>query len=342
MQVDTDKWSERYRSATLDPRSQRVLVTNLAGTRQECDVSEPLVCNGFGRIRHFRRAASKGWPENPLPIDPAARALGLDRHFTEVRALVFQNAACNWRCWYCFVPFDLLSAHPKTSAWLSAKELVDLYLQEQNHPPVLDLSGGQPELTPEWVLWVMTELKERGLEDSVYLWSDDNLSTDYFWRYLSSAEQEFVADYRNYGRVGCFKGFDEESFAYNTATTPDVFERQFDLMTRYLASGIDMYAYVTFTAPNRDRIEEKISRFVDRLQALDFNLPLRTIPLEVQAFSPVLPRLNADHVAAMQNQEFAVGAWQEELAKRFPDDLLHRSIADVPLCYLRRASVVNR
>jgi uncharacterized Fe-S cluster-containing radical SAM superfamily protein len=340
MPVDTDKWSEQYRSATIDPTRQTILVTNLAGTRQECDITEPLVCSGFGRIRHFRRVTSKGWPENPLPIDPATRALGLDRHLNEVRALVFQNAACNWRCWYCFVPFDLLSANPKTSAWLSAKELVDLSLQELSHTPVLDLSGGQPELTPEWVLWVMAELKERGVEDSVYLWSDDNLSNDYFWRYLSSAEQEFVAEYRNYGRVGCFKGFDAESFAYNTAATPDVFERQFELMARYLATGIDMYAYVTFTTPNGHGIEEKMRHFVDRLQAIDFNLPLRTIPLEVQAFSPVLPRLNADHVAAMMNQEVAARAWQEELTKRFSDDLLHRSIADIPLA--RHSSVVNR
>jgi uncharacterized Fe-S cluster-containing radical SAM superfamily protein len=342
MPVDTDKWSERYRSATLDLGNQRVLVTNLAGTGQECDVSEPLVCSGFGRIRHFRRAASKGWPENPLPIDPAARALGLDGCLPEVRAVVFQNAACNWRCWYCFVPFDLLSANPKTSSWLGAKELVDLYLRDQDHAPVLDLSGGQPELTPEWVLWVMTELKGRGLEDSVYLWSDDNLSTDYFWRYLSLAQQEFVAEYQNYGRVGCFKGFDEQSFAYNTATTSDVFERQFDLMRRYLTIGIDMYAYVTFTTPNRDRIREKMSRFVDRLRALNVNLPLRTVPLEVQTFSPVLPRLNAEHVEAIANQRFAVDAWQGELAKRFPADLLRQCIGDVPLRHLRAGSGVNR
>lgn len=340
MQVDTEKWSERFRRATLDLQNQRVLVSNLNDTLQQCDVSEPLVCNGFGRIRHFRRAVSNGWPQNSLPLDPAASALGTEYSY-DVRAIVFQNAACNWRCWYCFVPFELLAAHPKTSRWLSAKELVDLYVQEKHHAPVLDLSGGQPELTPEWVFWVMTELKERSLEDSVYLWSDDNLSTDYFWRYLSSAQQEFVAGYRNYGRVGCFKGFDEESFAYNTAATTDLFERQFELMHRYLSAGIDMYAYATFTTPNRDRITERMRCFVDRLQRIDPNLPLRTIPLEVQAFSPVLPRLNSVHTAALENQTFAVGAWQEELARRFRRDLLSRPIVDIPLVQSRPSSAVS-
>jgi len=53
---------------------------------------------------------------------------------------------------------------------------------------MIDLSGGQPDLTPEWIPWMMEELNNRGLTDKVYLWSDDNLSNDYFWKYLSDAE----------------------------------------------------------------------------------------------------------------------------------------------------------
>ena len=65
---------------------------------------------GFGRIRHFRRSTSPGWPSNPLPIDPACKFLGTPAEDV-ARAQVFQNAVCNWRCWYCFVPFELLSAN---------------------------------------------------------------------------------------------------------------------------------------------------------------------------------------------------------------------------------------
>jgi len=32
----------------------------------------------------------------------------------------------------------------------------------------------------------MKELNCRGLAEQTYLWSDDNLSTDYFWRFLSA------------------------------------------------------------------------------------------------------------------------------------------------------------
>ena len=46
-----------------------------------------------------------------------------------MRAQVFQNAVCNWRCWWCYVPFELLSGSPKHSAMLAAGQLVDSYLQ---------------------------------------------------------------------------------------------------------------------------------------------------------------------------------------------------------------------
>lgn len=84
---------------------------------------------------------------------------------------------------------------------------------------------------------MMTELRARGLERHVYLWSDDNLSTDYFWRFLSDADRELVATYPTYGRVCCFKGFNAASFAFNTRAEPALFERQFVLMQRLLTLG---------------------------------------------------------------------------------------------------------
>src|SRR5688500_7790156 len=110
--IDTDAVSARYRQAAVDPDRRRLLVTDFRGTEQERDLTEPANCGGYGRVRHFRRATAAGWPPNPLPIDPAARALGLGP-VDAIRAQVFQNAVCNWRCWYCFVDFKLLAANRK-------------------------------------------------------------------------------------------------------------------------------------------------------------------------------------------------------------------------------------
>src|SRR5919112_1077573 len=237
MPINTDVISARYREQSVDLSGKRLLVTNFHNTEQEEDFTEPANCNGFGRVRHFHRKTSEGWPENPLPIDPACKALGL-HPVNMLRAQVFQNASCNWRCWYCFVPFDLLAATRKYSDWLSPAQLIDLYLQQPDPPKMIDLTGGQPDLVPEWVPWMMSEVRARGLESEIYLWSDDNLSNDYFWRFLSDEAREVIAGHRNYGRVCCFKGFNAESFAFNTLAEPALFEGQFELMGRLLTVGI--------------------------------------------------------------------------------------------------------
>jgi uncharacterized Fe-S cluster-containing radical SAM superfamily protein len=334
--IDTDAFSLALRPRAVDTDARRLLMTDLRGSKQERDLTEPVNCGGFGRIRHFRRRTAAGWPPNPIPIEPALRALvpsGATRA-AELRTQVFQNAACNWRCWYCFVDFALLSADPRRGAWLSADELVELYLAEPDRPPVIDLTGGQPDLVPEWVPWMMRALSDQGLDRTVYLWSDDNLSNDYFWRFLTDADRELIAGYRHYGKVGCFKGYSAASFAFNTRADPALFDQQFDLMGRLLQLGIDQYAYVTLTTPSVADITDEMPRFVDRLQELDPNLPLRTVPLEIRPFTPLEEQrhLSADDMqAAMRNQRTAVESWNDELAQRFSPSARSRAITDVPL-----------
>jgi uncharacterized Fe-S cluster-containing radical SAM superfamily protein len=328
--IDTDAVSARYRAGAVRPAEGRLLVTDFRGSEQEQDLTDPANCEGLGRIRHFRRQTSAGWPPNPLPIEPAARFLGI-RLERVLRAQVFQNAVCNWRCWYCYVPFNLLAAHPSHSRWVTADELVELYLREPGRPQVIDLSGGQPDLVPEWLPWTIRALRDRGMEGSVYLWSDDNLSNDYFWRCLSEADLDLISSFRGYGRVGCFKGFDSESFAFNTAAGPGLFDRQFELLGRLIRFRLDVYGYVTLTAPSRDGILSGVPRFLDRLQAVAPNLPLRVIPLEVQVFTPVRSRIDRTRRESLTLQFEAVSVWQRELERRFSAADLGRQVVDVRL-----------
>ena len=326
--INTDQFSAVLREKSIDLNNRRLLITRIRGSEQEADLTEPPNCNGVGRIRHFRRQTSLGWPSNPLPIDPACRRLELPRN-DSLRAQVFQNAACNWRCWYCYVPFSLLNADPKQSEWRSASELIELYLEEPNRPRMIDLTGGQPDLVPEWIPWMMRELQERGLSDEVYLWSDDNLSNDYFWQYLTDADVELVRNYVNYGKVCCFKGFSDQSFAFKTGASVECFDRQFSLFERYLGLGIDLYGYVTLTTPTVENIQVDMGRFIDRLQGIDETLPLRIVPLEVRAFSPVASRMTPTHDLAIRNQQVAVECWRNQLSNRFLVSELAADIYDV-------------
>lgn len=322
--------SEKHRSKIIRLDTNQILIANMSNSLQEQDLTKPVNCNGLGRIHHFRRKSTSPWPENPLPLDPACKALGLPK--TDLlEAQVFQCAACNFDCWYCFVPTNLMRADIKHSEWCDSKLLIDLYLEQNELPKIIDLSGGQPELVPEWVLWMMNEIRKRDLSSCIYLWSDDNLSTDFFWRFLTDSQRGTIENYSSYGRVGCFKGFDEQSFGFNTNMEQSLFQQQFKLMKKLLRTKIDIYAYVIFTTPTIDNIDRKIHEFIERLQELNENLPLRTVPLEIKPFVPMIQRLDHIRKKALEYQYIVVRRWQEELERRFPQEMRDKTISDIKL-----------
>lgn len=331
--INTERFAAHLRARAIDIEGGRVLISRLAGSGQEVDLTLPVNCNGYGRIRHFRLGTVEGWPDNPLPIAPACRTLGIAPVPDMMTALVFQNAACAWRCWYCFVPEELLKADPNHSAWLTAAELVDFYRQIPDAPRIIDLSGGSPDLVPEWTLWMMRALADAGLAETTYLWTDDNLSTTYLFDALTPADFELLRRYRNYGRVCCVKGFDARSFAFNTRATPQDYDRQFKVLRRVLDLGLDVYGYVTLTSPHSDGVFQGVADLMDRLQAIDPNYPLRVIPLRIQVFTPVEQRLVRDDARerSLAVQEEAIAAWLNELERRFSPELRALQICDVPL-----------
>ena len=143
--IDTTSFAIAMRDRIIRPASREVLMSRLTGSDQERDLTVPTNCGGLGRVRHFVRATPPGWLPNPLPIDPACKALGLSRR-DRMKAQVFQIAACAWRCWYCYVPFNLLSGDASRGEWVTPDDLVARYTQERDRPGIIDLSGGSPDL----------------------------------------------------------------------------------------------------------------------------------------------------------------------------------------------------
>lgn len=328
--IDTEEVSTHLREKAINVAERKLLITNFHNTQQEEDLSEPANCNGFGRIRHFRLGSGANWPLNPLPILPAAKALGTASG-SEIRAQVFQNSVCNWRCWYCFVDFKLLSGNSNYSSSLSCDEMLDLYLAENNPPDMIDLTGGQPDLTPEWIPWMMEALQKRGLDKSVYLWSDDNLSNDYFWQYLTQPQIDIIRTYKMYSRVCCFKGIDELSFSLNTKANPVLFDQQFVLAKKLHKLGIDLYFYITITAPTSTDFITAIPKFLDRVQQIHPNLPLRIVPLEIFPFTPVKSRMNDMTNDLIAGQYKAIEIWQKELQQRFDSSFAALPITEIPI-----------
>ena len=186
-------------------------------------------------------------------------------------------------------------------------------------------------MVPEWTLWMMEALEERGLAGSLFLWSDDNLSNRYLWNYLTEEQRLFMSRFPKYARVGCFKGFDEQSFSLNTSAEPSLFGRQFEIMRDLIREGFDVYAYATFTSEPHSNIAPAMSRFVDRLQELDVRLPLRTVPLKIEVLTPTKERVKTKHETALKVQHEAHDAWLSEIRKRFTEQEASAPINQIPL-----------
>lgn len=318
------------RNSVYNENNNTFLLSKIKSSTQENDLTVPPNCDGYGRIRHFRRFISEEWGNDPLPIDPACKVLGLDL-CDMIETQVFQIAACNVRCWYCFVPDELKSASKCNARWFSVSDMIDLFQRDCERISVLDLSGGNPELVPEWIYSVMKELERRKISDKVYLWSDDTLTTDYFFEYLDKQQIEYIKNYKYYGKVCCFKGFDEHSFSFNTRLPDIYFEKQFESFERYYKLGLDLYGYVTFTTDDINDLEEKIAKFIERLRKINLLLPLRVVPLKIAIFTPVQNRMTTKYFKAVENQKKVYAEWRRQLERLYDKTMLNKRICDVPL-----------
>lgn len=308
------------------------LLSYIKGSEQEKDLTLPTNCGGFGRIRHFKRQIADDWLYDPLPIDPACVALNLPK--TDViQAQVFQIATCNVNCWYCFVPDELKNAQLGKSRWFSTDEMIKSFIEEDLPSQIIDLSGGNPELVPEWIVSTMHTLEHFGLSEHVYLWSDDTLTTDYAFRFLTKSELKYFTEYKNYGRAACFKGYDEASFSFNTGLPKHLFNRQLEIFSRYVKLGLDIYGYITLTSSTNEEcfVSQQIELFMDKLQKIHELLPLKIIPLKIALFTPVTMRLNSMRRKALDNQVIAINAWKSELKKRYTISQLSTNIAHINL-----------
>lgn len=324
--LNSEKLAERLREKSVDRLAKTIRMAKFPGSDQATDLSLPPNCGGFGRIHHFRLESDPNWVINPLPMLPACKYLGVPT--TDVLlAQVFQLAACDFRCWYCFVDFSLLSADPKHSDMITPKQLLQMMLDEKVNSQVIDLSGGQPELVPEYVLWFLEARRELELEKSHFVWADDNLSTDYTWHYLDEEEIAFMAQAPGFARVGCLKGFDAESFTFNTRADGALFDRQIELLGRFVRARFDQYGYITITTMNTGDLQGKMARFLDAIQSrVHPNFPLRIVPLRIFGFNANANRYSQQ---AEANQFRALDAWLAEMQRRFNAEKLATPITEV-------------
>lgn len=91
-----------------------------------------------------------------------------------------------------------------------------------------------------------------------YVWSDGNLSNDYFWCYPDRCPARSGRPPATAGSAASRVSMPSRS--RSTPAAPELSGRLFDLLATLRGTGMDLYAYATFTGPTADRIRGEDSQ----------------------------------------------------------------------------------
>lgn len=296
------------------------LISNLNESLEAEDNYTLLNCNGFGRIRKYHKFKLH-LGNSFLPVKPLFRTLL--KTSLPFKTQVFQMMGCKWRCWYCFVDYKLLGLNKKNGQYFTTNELIELYIDNSiNETNIIDLSGGQPDLIPEWSLSFAQSIDRYELTEKVHLWLDDSLSSFNLWNKLSKKDIDYLSSFPLHSRVCCLKGYNENSFIYNTNATQKDYNNQFNILDKLVKDGFDLYVYVTLTTPSTCEIKKDIEKLIEKLIKIHPLLPLRTIPLKIAPFSTMSKRHKPDFDLALINQNTVFNIWAEQLMMKFGSQMV--------------------
>jgi uncharacterized Fe-S cluster-containing radical SAM superfamily protein len=209
--------------------------------------------------------------QNPA-YSAAHRLKGDPKDFNRVFAV--QLSGCTFDCNFCYVPPEVNVASPNFGNFFSSKEIIEHFIKarEKSKEPinVLRITGGEPTIIPEIIIEIYDKLERI---PGTYLWIDTNLSIA---KNLLKFESDLkdIMQKKNVGVVGCFKGVSKEDFSIVTGAKLEFYETQFEVAKLYLDWKTDFYIYLPALV-YENNIEKKMEWFVNRLQELNKDLPLR-------------------------------------------------------------------
>ena len=150
-----------YRERIIRPQTREVFLSKIPKAEVEGSTHAYINCEGYGMVRRSTTQRSD-WPDIDILPNLVPSKLGITREEAETTQ-IFRLGACNFRCWYCFVDFRYLKSNPEYGDFMSVEKMVDLYQAQENAPKIIYLTGGQPDLAPEWTFWMMEELDRKSV-----------------------------------------------------------------------------------------------------------------------------------------------------------------------------------
>lgn len=312
--MDPIKYAEKLRPRMINLPKKKILLARFTGPTSQMKWDTKKIFFDF--FRTYGRPDE--WGRSPLPIVSfAAQKLNFDiRDCTH--SFVFQVNGCNLFCWFCYVNDAINRAIPESGRFFTAREILFYFLvaarKAQFTPEklnILRISGGEPMLVPEIIVWLIKEIKNLELQNLIYLRVDTNLIPDFYFTKLIEEQRKLIREFPNVGFTGCYKGIDEFEFWKNTKADPKFLSWQFKIHRRYLDEGLDFPAYLVPLFHNHKNLEERIKRFINIFCKEVGEKELKNLwLLEIHGYYPsTKERLTPERKRAIETQEKVKEIW---------------------------------
>lgn len=230
--------------------------------------------------------------------------------------LAIQVGLCNLDCRWCFVDDKLKKC--EIGAYFSAKDIINLWKNVEDRG-ILRVTGGEAFLAPEFLIEIGKELKQLNSK-SRFLWIDTNL----LGRDYDIVVKKLTEFNIPYGICGCFKGFDEETFEFNTQREGNLLQKQFENTKKILNSLGDkgeLFFYVPeiIEVLSETIIREKIKKFIVKIQnEIHKVAPLRISVLEIHEYYANMEKMIKDRLESGLTKSI----WFSILKEIYPGNLL--------------------
>lgn len=127
-----------------------------------------------------------------------------------------------------------------------------------------------------------------------------------------------------FGICGCFKGFDKETFEFNTNAPKNLFDKQFinaQTILKNLYNNGELFFYVPEILENinKQEMERKIIYFYKRLVSKVHKLaPLRVTVLKIKEYEVNKEKIDFERLESGLTRKL----WLKLLKKKYPIDLI--------------------
>jgi len=120
--------------------------------------------------------------------------------------------------------------------------------------------------------------------------------------------------------MGCYKGYDKESFTKTCGADPKFFKKQFEMHKKLIQEGLDVYSYLyplIYSEYSDSEIRKKLSQFISRLQQVDLYAPARLTTPYTKEYSPTKQRTTSERKIALKLQYRAIKIWKQEMRRLY-------------------------